>query len=307
MSVPISLFEKPELTQTRARPREAQKRTERRLNKCFTSWNTLPGYLNPYLAFIYLNDTMVILNKKPLSIHNEWAQPNSFPWCEIVLSTCNHWWPPNDKKHLHAFLIDPSSLRARKSLYASDRPSLETGNNVGATLEMLMPPTEAGSGMAVNKTQAAMARGAVMTVFVNEVTADGASIHHLSQSSDNDASHLYLQPSSGVGWQMAPPTRGGGHGVTGLTERADQRMTLKRAAMTTWFIFIPLNATANYKMRGEMTLQWKKMTNMFPQSEQYSSTARKDINSTIWRRNKNKKSWISKSQLLFKLLETSPV
>lgn len=99
-------------------------------------------------------------------------------------------------------------MRARKSLYASDRPSLETGNNVDATLEMLMLPAEEGSGMTVNKTQAATVRGAVMTVFVNEVTADSASIHHLSQSSDNDASHLYLQPSSGVGWQMAPPARG---------------------------------------------------------------------------------------------------
>lgn len=39
--------------------------------------------------------------------------------------------PRNDKKHPHAFLI--SSLKAdRKSLYASNCPSSETGNNVGA-------------------------------------------------------------------------------------------------------------------------------------------------------------------------------
>lgn len=91
---------------------------------------------------LFRNGTMAIPNKKPMSIHNEWAQPNSFPWCEIVLSTRNHWSPRDDKKHPYAFLIDPSSLKARKSLYASDHPSLETGNNVGATLEMLMRPAE---------------------------------------------------------------------------------------------------------------------------------------------------------------------
>lgn len=136
--------------------------------------STLPAF-HPFR-----NNTMAILNKKPMGIHNEWAQPNSFPWCEIALSTCNHWWLPNDKKHPHAFLINPSSLRARKSLYASDHhPGLETGNNVGATLEMLMPPAEEDSVREVNKTQAGTkGEGAIMAGFVSEVTADGASIHH---------------------------------------------------------------------------------------------------------------------------------
>lgn len=106
-------------------------------------------------------------------------------------------------------------MRARKSLYASDQPSSETGNNVGATLEMLMKPAEKDSVMAVNTTQAATKKGEIMTGFVNEVTADGASIHHSSQSPDNDASHLYLQPPSAICWQMAPPTRG--HIEIGLT------------------------------------------------------------------------------------------
>lgn len=26
---------------------------------------------------------------EPADIHNEWTQPNSFPWCEIVLSACD--------------------------------------------------------------------------------------------------------------------------------------------------------------------------------------------------------------------------
>lgn len=63
---------------------------------------TLPAF------HLFVNGTMTILNKKPMAIHNEWAQPNSFPWCEIVLSVRNHWWLPNDKKHPHAFLIDSS-------------------------------------------------------------------------------------------------------------------------------------------------------------------------------------------------------
>lgn len=33
-----------------------------------------------------------------------------------------------------------------------------------------------------------------MIVSVNEVTAEGASVNHLSLSLDNDASHLYFQP-----------------------------------------------------------------------------------------------------------------
>lgn len=111
---------------------------------------TLPGF------HLFRKDTKAILNKKPMGIHNEWARPNSFPWCEIVLSTCNHWWLCNDKKHPHAFLIDPSSLKARKSLYASDQPSLETWNNVGATLEMLMSLAEKDS---VNKTHGAGTKG----------------------------------------------------------------------------------------------------------------------------------------------------
>lgn len=66
-----------------------------------------------------------IPNKKPTDIHNEWA-PLAFPWCEIVL-----WTAPTDgsavtKKHPHAFLINLSSLKASKSLYASDRHSLDT-------------------------------------------------------------------------------------------------------------------------------------------------------------------------------------
>lgn len=48
---------------------------------------------------------------------------------------------------------------------------------------------------------------AIMIVFVNEVTADSASIHHPSQSLDNDASLLDLQPYSASCWQMAPPIR----------------------------------------------------------------------------------------------------
>ncbi len=65
----------------------------------------------------------------------------------------------NDKKHPHAFLIDPSSLKASKSLHASDHPGLETRNNVGATLEMLMMPAEEDSAMVVNKTQAVTKMG----------------------------------------------------------------------------------------------------------------------------------------------------
>lgn len=84
---------------------------------------------------LFRKDTIATLNKKPMSIHNEWAQTNSFPWCEIVLSTCNRWWLFNDKKHLHAFLINLSSLKATKSLYASDCSSSETGNDGGAIWE----------------------------------------------------------------------------------------------------------------------------------------------------------------------------
>ena len=116
---------------------------------------TEPGF------HLFRNDTMAILNKKPMGIHNEWAQPNSFPWCEIVLSTCNQRWLCSDKKHPHAFLIDPSSLKARKSLYASDHPSLETGNDVGATLEMLMPPAQDDAATAVNKTRGCDKEGAL--------------------------------------------------------------------------------------------------------------------------------------------------
>lgn len=107
---------------------------------------SLPGF------HLFRNDTMAILNKKPMGMHNEWTPVNSFPWCEIVLSTCNHWWLCNDKKHPHAFLIIPSSFKARKSLYAFDCPSLETGNNVTATLEMLIPTEDDDSATAVNNT-----------------------------------------------------------------------------------------------------------------------------------------------------------
>lgn len=103
-------------------------------------------------SHLFRNDTMTILNKKPTGIHNEWAQTNSFPWCEIVLSTCNRWWLFNDKKRPHAFLIISSSLKARKSFHASDHASLETGNNGGATLEMLMPRAEGDTVIAVTKT-----------------------------------------------------------------------------------------------------------------------------------------------------------
>lgn len=63
------------------------------------------------------------------------------------------------KKHLHAFLIDLSSLKARKSLCASDHPSLETRNNVGATLKMLMMLADEDSVMVVNKTHRLQQKG----------------------------------------------------------------------------------------------------------------------------------------------------
>lgn len=136
---------------------------------------TLPGF------HLFSNDTMAILNKKPTGIHNEWAQPNSFPWCEIVLSTSNHWWLCNDRKHPHAFLIDPASLKAKKSVSASDYPRWETGNNVSATLEMLMWTAGRDSAMAVNITVCNKAR-AIRTGFVNEVTsAEPGFIIQLSQ------------------------------------------------------------------------------------------------------------------------------
>lgn len=151
---------------------------------------TLPGFL------LFRNDTMVTLNKKPMGIYNEWAQqPNSFPWWEIVLSNRNHWLLCNDKKHPHTFLITLSSLKASKSLYASDYPSLETENNVGATLEMLMQLAEEDQWWQKKHTK----RG-------------------LSWP-DNDVSHLYLQPASAICWQIAPPTRG--HSEHGLAGRTD--------------------------------------------------------------------------------------
>lgn len=66
-----------------------------------------------------------------------------------------------------------------------------------------------------------------MTGFVNEVTADCASIHHSSQSADNDASHLYLQTPSDICWQMAAATR------SSQREERDHRcMMTHRAAKT---------------------------------------------------------------------------
>lgn len=81
---------------------ERQKQSERFLpeskanvlhpEKHYQLISTLPGF------HLFRNDTMAILNKKPMGIHNEWALPNSFPWCEIVLSTRNHWWLPTVMK-----------------------------------------------------------------------------------------------------------------------------------------------------------------------------------------------------------------
>lgn len=97
-----------------------------------------------------------------------------------------------------------------------------------------------------------------MTGFVNEVTADGASIHHSSQSPDNDASHLYLQPPSAICWQMAPPTRG--HSELGLTERTPPLHDEQESCQTysVQFAFISANILLrssslyviyNYKIR----------------------------------------------------------
>ena len=93
-----------------------------------------------------------------------------------------------------------------------------------------------------------------MTGFVNEVTADGASIHHSSQSEDNDASHLYLQAPSAICWQMAPPTRG--HSEIRLTKRTDHCAVTNRAAKTDSvgpisIYFTSVLAAVNYRMRGK--------------------------------------------------------
>lgn len=101
-------------------------------NKCFTFRNTVPGYLWPRLAFIYLEMT-----QWPTGTRNQWAcimNTLSLIHFHDVKLSCQPSasdGPRNDEKHPHAFLI--SSLKAgRKSLYASDCPSSETGNNVGA-------------------------------------------------------------------------------------------------------------------------------------------------------------------------------
>lgn len=180
---------------------------------------SLPGF------HLFRNDTMAILNKKPMGMHNEWTPVNSFPWCEIVLSTCNHWWLCNDKKHPHAFLIIPSSFKARKSLYASDCPSLETGNNVTATLEMLIPTEDDDSATAVNNTRAVTMTGqSWLSLSMKRHQAVPAFIIHLCHPIMMHHICIFSLPRMFAGRWLHP------QGGTELTERTDHSCMITKGA-----------------------------------------------------------------------------